>query len=94
MKRDTRNAGKILDGFFARAPKPSQEQLDASRRRVSERLELRNAAIEPEPVGAVYHRPQYLRFAAIAAVLASLFLGTIALLRLPNPHFSPVFVKF
>jgi len=85
MKRDTKTGGKILDEFFARAPKPSQEQLDASRPRVLERLELRNTAIEPEPAGAVYHRPQYLRFAAIAAIAVILVVGTIAFFRLPHP---------
>jgi len=77
MKRDTKTGGKILDEFFARAPKPSQEQLDASRPRVLERLELRNTAIEPEPAGAVYHRPQYLRFAAIAAIAVILIAVTL-----------------
>jgi uncharacterized protein (TIGR03435 family) len=87
MKRRTENAGKILDEFFARAPKPSQEQLDASRRRVLEGLELRNTAIEPEPAGAGYHS-NYLRFAAIAATAAVLVAGTIAFFRLPNPGVS------
>ncbi len=88
MKRETKNAGKILDEFFGRAPKPSQEQLDASRRRVLERLEFRNAAIELEPVVAVYHRPQVLRFAAIAAAVAILVAGMVASLRLPQPGVS------
>src|SRR5262249_53322674 len=49
------------------------------------RLEFRNTGIEPEPAGAVYHRPLYQRFAAIAAIAAILVLGTIAFFRVPQP---------
>src|SRR5262245_7591425 len=38
MKGQTRSAAKILDRFFARAAKPSAEQVDSSRRQVWQRL--------------------------------------------------------
>ncbi len=43
MKRHTKSAGKILDQFFARVPKASAEQVNASRERVMRQLNMESA---------------------------------------------------
>lgn len=71
MKRETQNAGKILDRFFRSASRPSFEQLEQSRRNVLQRL--RTEALRPahsEPGLSVAQPHPRFRLAAVAAMAA------------------------
>src|SRR5882672_9123304 len=85
MKRQRGSAGNILDRFFARAAKPSPEQVDSSRQHVWERLSLESndawaeLISDADQVHAV-RKPVRLRI-AIAALAAVAAIGVLAVLQ-------------
>jgi uncharacterized protein (TIGR03435 family) len=83
MKRETKNAGQILEDFFGRAARPSQEQLELSRRNILNKLDLesiphKHFARLPSPRSG--ERP-LIRFALAAAALAIAVAGGIVIFR-------------
>jgi ferric-dicitrate binding protein FerR (iron transport regulator) len=83
MKRKTRSAGDLLNEFFSRAPRPSREQLDLSRRNILERLGSQPAPMRDDsaPVPIVYRSRWRFRFAVAGAALAIALAGTAVILR-------------
>src|SRR5262249_4122101 len=81
MKRETQSAGKTLDQFFKRTPKPSQEQMELSRRRIQQHLNLelneRTAMDAAYAADGVPKRRSPFRFALAAAALALAVIGAL-----------------
>jgi len=85
MKRETKSAGKILDEFFARALKPSEEQTDLSRRNILRRLSAEPhsplVANDSDPVSVVRKPSWRFRFVLAAAAVVIVLVGTMVLFR-------------
>jgi uncharacterized protein (TIGR03435 family) len=85
MKHQRGSAGNILDRFFARAAKPSPEQMDLSRRRVWERLSLESNDAWAELISDADHVRRARKFVrpllAGAAIAVAVALGVIVVLR-------------
>jgi hypothetical protein len=86
MKHETKSAGKILDEFFGRAARPSQEQLELSRQNILKQLDL-----DPTPQKHLASRPRpcsgeqlLIQFALAAAAVAIAVAGGIVILRTTN----------
>jgi uncharacterized protein (TIGR03435 family) len=83
MKRVTKNAGKILDEFFERAPRPPQEQLQLSRRNILNKFDLESTSqkhLAPLPSSRSGEHLLF-QFAFAAAALAIAIAGGIVIFR-------------
>src|SRR5262245_34710837 len=84
MRREPKQAGKILDQFFGRVAKPSAEQIQLSRRNILSRLGAEELHIGPDSVGAARMPLRFLRFGIAAAAVVAAIVGSTVLLRSRN----------
>ena len=98
MKRHTRNARMVLDRFFARAEKPTREQMELSREKILSRLtsvasEERAEWSEPVPEIRRPFRPFMAAAAVAGVVLALIGITTVIRNRAPRAGEHPAMAE-